>query len=372
MCSEAHTIKTSSKSTRSFVAAAMLLAMTLVSLSSPRADVTFLLEKEKGEDKSSHELELSGRLYTLFWYRDEIEKPKNEIQVEMARIQLKWKYKKRLQTEVSVDLDGIYDDSPHQLLRDAFVSYRFFRELRLRFGQFKRPFTWLETTSREALPVIRRGAGNEFMIRDLGYGSRDVGVELFGLVGHDFEVEYALGVFGGEGIRLDEQDLNGAKDVSGRIRVKPVDWLRVGGSFTVKMFDTGVRANVPDLAWAAAGELRLKFGDFRFQGEFIWGENWSLASRPDGFDVLGLARYTWDIPGTKEMKLQPMFRLGLLVPDQGRMGESKIWTYTPGVNWIVNKAFRLMVQGHIVRSGARTQFLFPDSTGVMVQGAVDL
>jgi len=54
MPNEVSNIQSPSKCSVGVIAASLLLAMTLVSLSSPRADVNFVLEKEKGEDKSTH------------------------------------------------------------------------------------------------------------------------------------------------------------------------------------------------------------------------------------------------------------------------------------------------------------------------------
>jgi phosphate-selective porin OprO/OprP len=101
-------------------------------------------------------------------------------------------------------------------LQDAFADIHYFPEFRLRAGKFKEPV---------GLERWQDDRWNEFVERALPsqlVPDRDIGFQFHGKLWHDV-VEYHLGVFNGSTDNLATSDFDGnnAKDLSGRIFVRP-------------------------------------------------------------------------------------------------------------------------------------------------------
>ncbi len=116
-------------------------------------------------------------------------------------------------------------------LNDGYLDFRLRREIALRAGQFKEPFSQEELTSDNTIDFVERSIVNELA------PSRDLGASLHGQLLDD-RVAYDIGVFNGSG--LNAPDSNGGKDVAGRLTLAPFKatgdyWLKglqVAGDFT--------------------------------------------------------------------------------------------------------------------------------------------
>lgn len=114
------------------------------------------------------------------------------------------------------------------ILLDAQIEIHLKTQVKLRFGQFKVPFSLENLTSSSALDTISRSQTVEKLCpgRDIRASGRDIGVILNG--GFSW-VEYALGIFNGSGIN--QNDSNEQKDIAGRLVFYPVDSLSFGLSY---------------------------------------------------------------------------------------------------------------------------------------------
>jgi phosphate-selective porin OprO and OprP len=111
-----------------------------------------------------------------------------------------------------IDLKIESDFTDSQPLRDVYLDFRFFPELRLRGGQFKAPFSLEELTSDLYIDFVERSLINELA------PSFDRGVMAYGNIKQGV-VSYSLGGFNGTG--QNASDNNGDKDVAARLVIAP-------------------------------------------------------------------------------------------------------------------------------------------------------
>lgn len=213
----------------------------------------------------------------------------------------------RLQMEVN---DAPGDDKGPRVV-DAFVEWQGLEELRLKLGQFKRPF----------------GFENPYSPLDVGLGSfsqismklasindrngehkssgRDVGIQLQGDLfpasdGHRW-LHYQLGFFNGQGINHKDRDNH--KDLIGGLWLSPVKNLSVGAfGWNGKYTNEGYSADVADEEWQSVKRVRwgagLKYeADWTLRAEYMSSvggvaDDKEAALRSDGWYVtLGVPRF---------------------------------------------------------------------------------
>jgi phosphate-selective porin OprO/OprP len=121
-----------------------------------------------------------------------------------------------------IDLKIEADFTDSQPLRDIYLDFKFFPELRLRGGQFKVPFSLEELTSDLHIDFVERSLVHELA------PSYDRGVMGYGSVAQGI-VSYSLGGFYGTG--RNTSDNNGDKDVAARLVIAPWEtsdnfWLK--------------------------------------------------------------------------------------------------------------------------------------------------
>lgn len=136
-------------------------------------------------------------------------------------------------------------------LQDAYVGWSRHPEFTVKVGQFKEPFSQEQTTTLRATDFVERS------VLDRLAPGRDLGVLFSGKIG---AFEYELGAFNGAGRAV--VDANDEKDVAARVRVTPVDGLRLGLSGTAGDVDSislaGVGGTALDLTTT---ELQINFLD---------------------------------------------------------------------------------------------------------------
>lgn len=145
---------------------------------------------------------------------------------------------------------------------DAFATYTRFKWANISFGQFKNPFGLEQNTACSGLHTIQRSR----VVNELAGPIRDMGIMVFG--GSDTNLlRYSFAVMNGMGQGV--ADENNGKDVIGRLVVQPFYFFSIGGSFK---YGTHGKDNDDDVT-RFGGEMQLKFGEFLFQSEYIWGRN---------------------------------------------------------------------------------------------------
>ncbi|MBQ7444102.1 MAG: porin [Bacteroidaceae bacterium] len=139
----------------------------------------------------------------------------------------------RLQMHLNGNTSGV--NGPR--LIDAWVEWQHWKEMRVKFGQFKRPFTFENPMHPFTLgegtysQLADRLAGFNDRTGEHASAGRDVGLQLQGDLfasardGHRW-LHYQVGVFSGQGINF--ADRNTRKDVIGGLWVAPLAELQVG------------------------------------------------------------------------------------------------------------------------------------------------
>lgn len=211
-------------------------------------------------------------------------------------------------------------------------------------GQQVIPFSLNSTTSNTKLELPDRVPVVEALTARKGdvigdQNGRDIGVSLFGTLlpvnGVDL-IEYRLGIFNGSGIN--RADLNEANDFSGRVLLRPIKGLELGGSYylgwspdSATLFKSANPDNVPK---NAVGGKRDRYGfelsyTYKFahvKGEYLVGQDNEISR--SGYYVQAGGYILKDV-------LQLVGRYDTFDPNTDVEKNAKI-NYTLGVNYAFN------------------------------------
>lgn len=233
----------------------------------------------QGQKKHSaliNNVKLSGYGMTQYQYSGAGEKS-NTFNIRMVRLSLDGRIAKDFYWKTQVQLNGNTSSlgvSPKMV--DVFAEWQKYDFLRIKAGQFKRPFTFenpmapIDQGFMSYGQVIMKLAG--FTDRDGRHSSngRDIGLQLQG----DFLklrsgrplLHYQVGVFNGQGINT--KDVDPRKDIIGGLWVMPIEGMRIGvfgseGSYARRGTwtdangekQTGLR-RLPQHRYAISGEYR--------------------------------------------------------------------------------------------------------------------
>lgn len=319
-------------------------------------------------------MEVQARLYGLYsWQNLDEALAEHGFSLERARLELTFLPAKWIEATIEAALDDVDErGTPDDLLRDAFARLKPRKWLELRVGQFKKPFSLMELRSKGKLPVITRGLSNDFLVRELGYGGRDVGAALGGRLKAPLRLEWMVGVFNGAGANQLEDDPSGAKDAAGRLEIEPVDGLKLGLNGSIRNFDLSIPENEdkPATAWMTGGDLQFKWRGLRLQIEGLYGVNHLSAGHPEAASLQALATWKFKLPRRK-MSLQPVVRVDALWPVFSERGD-RAWLATAGVNWQIADHVRLMLQVEVIRADDTLATLWPSGEQVFLQLALDM
>lgn len=159
-------------------------------------------------------------------------------------------------------------------LKDAYLDFRFWPELRLRGGQFKVPFSREELTSSRFIDFAERSIINELA------PAYDAGVMLHGDLFKGV-LGYSLGAFNGSG--EDTADGNDGKDVAGRLVLAPFArsqnrWLK--GLYLAGNATWGDQDSITSAQGRTSARTSTRFAYFtahptrgertRFGGDLVW------------------------------------------------------------------------------------------------------
>lgn len=121
-------------------------------------------------------------------------------------------------------------------LLELYTDYHIVPGLTARLGQFKMPYTLESPLSPTVVELINcysqatnylAAIGSQDPLHS-GSGGRDQGFMLYGNLFKDY-LTYNVGVFNGQGINT--KDKNSNKDFVGSVKVFPLTWLTLGGSY---------------------------------------------------------------------------------------------------------------------------------------------
>jgi hypothetical protein len=310
----------------------------------------------------------------------------------MARVKLLWREGNWLRARLQFDADQVFESGPNSqakaALRDCWIELRFDRALRFKMGQFKRPFSALELRGRSSLEVIGRGPANSLLIEDLGFGDRDLGLQLSGAFGSKKRaVKYAMGLFNGPGRNRPETDSNGAKDVVGRVEAKVRKWLTFGANAAVKFFDTQSVDYYPAWSWMAGVDVAIERKGLYLLAEGLYGLNHdrcALAIDPEecrtesdrtavpgAASAVVLAAYRIELGTQWKLALEPVIKGELLLPDDG-LSEAFVGQGSLGANLHIGNHVRVMIHGDIRRVDEALASEWSDENRLFVQLALRL
>lgn len=273
---------------------------------------------------------------------------KNSFSFERARVGIMGSIPYDFSYYAVVELSPFIAPNPYML--DAFISYNRYEWARLSVGSFKTPFGLEVNTPCNGLLTVYRSTATMQMVAPF----RDLGAVLMGGTEKSM-LSYQLGYMNGSG--LGREDNNNKKDVVGRIMFKPVEFLKIGGSFR-KGFPS-YNNNTADRT-SLGGEIQANYAGFTLQGEYISDKgdyNRDLGGgcsgnlielgeeRSGGF--LAVAYLTkWNV--------EPVFKFDFF--DSGNAQNYKETNMTFGSNYFFNDWTRLQVN-YIYKAEKPTEFV---------------
>ncbi len=180
------------------------------------------------------ELALSGRVQTQFNTTSVDGQPATQWLMRRVRLEARVRVSDLVGGKIQPDFSG-----ERFVLKDAYVQLGFSPTLQVLVGQAHRPFALLTRFSSLRMPPIEKGAeirgrrawDEVNLVKDLGYSSRDIGIQLHGASrSAPLGLEYAAAVLQGpDASRILK---GGAPQLVARLAVSPAEWLSVGGSWS--------------------------------------------------------------------------------------------------------------------------------------------
>ena len=160
-------------------------------------------------------------------------------------------------------------------MKDYFVEWSHWKELAIKFGQYKRsflfenPYNPWDVGAGDYSQISNQLAGISNKDGNVGNGGRDQGLQVQGdlfpakLDGHRF-IHYQLQVMNGQGINTG--DANGHKDFIGSLQVQPVKDLYIGLFGWTGDYVTAAGAEVDRNRWAAS--VKYEHNDWTVRAEY--------------------------------------------------------------------------------------------------------
>lgn len=221
-------------------------------------------------------------------------------------------------------------------LLDAFITYKRFKWAKVSVGSFKQPFGMEVNTSCSGLYTIERAAVSDQIVAP----QRDMGIMILG-GDNESLIKYSVAIMNGMGLGV--VDNNTKKDFIGRLTLKPLPFLRFGGSYRY-----GFPLNDTDSRMSYAGEVQLEYYNFLVQGEYIYDEGAynTAAGGGCGSDplILGDTRSGYYVQAMymTPWMLQPVVKWESFDRDLGT-ADNTFNTFTAGFSYFFNDWTRLQV-----------------------------
>lgn len=286
-------------------------------------------------------MKLSGYGMVQYQGLDKTGAKENSFQLRLLRLALEgrisqdWYWKLQMQVNGNTSTLG---SSPRVV--DAFAEWQKYDAVRIKVGQFKRPFTFenpmhpiTQGFMNYSQPVSKL-AGFSDRTGEQPSNGRDIGLQVQGdvlpICGRNW-LHYQIGVFNGEGIN--RKDADNRKDVIGGLWLMPVDGMRLG------VFGwTGSRDGVGNKdRYAVSADYQKN--DYTFRAEYIHSKGFGTDVRDgneaDGFYVLGI------VPVVKD-KLHAKARYDVY-RNEASWGIRKV-NYEVGLDYHLTKNLQLNVE----------------------------
>lgn len=264
--------------------------------------------------------------------------------IRQIRLRVKGELAELFRVNVSFDLADALDESPSTnsplYVRTATLEYRPSRELRLRVGRFKRPFSHLELESASDLPILRRGLFNGLAIEDNEWGDRAIGVMASGRLKAP-KLRWYLSLTNPDwSTSLPTEGV----DVMGRVEWTILKGLVLGANAGYKHITIG-DDELDDFAYG--GDVSLKLGDAHFLIESNDAALPFETARPRGRGVLFLFDYELEL--APSLALQPTF-FAEYADANTSVSQNESLRLVLAVNLLALSGFRIIPQVDIVRS----------------------
>lgn len=323
-------------------------------------------------DKVFSKPKLSGYAIVQYQYSSQHEAESNSFNLRYMRLSLDGRFLGDFAYKVQGQINGntsTLGNSPR--LVDAFVEWRKYEALKIKAGQFKRPFTLenpmhgIDQGFMSYAQVVSKLSGISDRTGEHSSNGRDIGVQVQGELFHTSSgrplLHYQAGVFNGQGINT--KDVDNQKDIIGGFWVMPVPGLRLGafgwtGSYARKGAD-GVKS-LSRRRYAISGDY--VFDGWTFRSEYIHSTGYGFKTvynekadlskdevdyaggdKADGFYALVMAPVI-------DKKLHLKARYDLYRP-QAEWGTSKTF-YEVGFNYVLVKGLQLNVEYCLVNDRA--------------------
>lgn len=315
-------------------------------------------------------IKLSG--YAIVEYKGQNQKyaKSNSFNLRYLRLALEGRIAKHFFWKVQMQANGqtsTLGKSPR--LVDLYGEWQKYEFLRIKVGQFKRPFTFenpinpIDQGFYNYSQGIRFLAGMSDRTGEHPSNGRDIGIQLQG----DFLknsngrnlLHYQVGIFNGEGINTTDGD--NKKDIIGGLWVMPVEGLRIGvfgwiGSRNIVYTDTtphevttddGTVVIVDEITSNTVNAKKRRYAisaeyvknDWTFRSEYVhsqgWGQDLSMGDKADAFYALCIA------PIIKN-KLHVKARYDLYRPSKS--WNKSITYYEIGADYMFNKYLQINLE----------------------------
>ena len=267
------------------------------------------------EAKSSHSnkktIKFNG--YIQGWFKADFteESTYSSFLVKRARLAARSQLTSRVSFKFMVDFA-----QKENILLDAYADIKIKRNLSLRFGQYKTPFSRVNLRSASDLYLIER----PFYQKELTPPIRDIG---FHLSLNQPKFQLTGGIFNGEGRTIADSD--NIKNVSLRAVLHPISELNIAANIYFspsKVADDMDRLNICGI-------------DFHYQFSKLFLE-WEVVSRQGGKtgNQRGLGFYLMggaNCPNNGIIRLEPIIRYECFDSDTFEAGD-KQWQLLAGIN----------------------------------------
>ena len=308
----------------------------------------------------------------------------NSFNLRLGRIALDGKFLNDFAWRIQMQVNGNTSSlgtSPR--LVDLFAEWQKYDFAKIKFGQFKRPFTFdnplhpIDQGFMSVAQSVSSLSGFSDRTGEHASNGRDIGVQLQGDFLKTAEgrnlLHYQIGVFNGEGINT--KDVDQQKDIIGGLWVMPVDGLRIGafgwtGSTTRKANYTeevtvGTVTTTQHVSKTVTLQKRryalsaeYKKNDWTVRSEFIHSTGAGFASRtPDGKSKQSVAIsslgdqaegcYALVIAPIIKKRLYAKARFDAYTPTGS--WEQSISLYEIGIDYDIDKRFRIASEYALVK-----------------------
>ncbi|WP_224361207.1 porin [Hyalangium versicolor] len=292
-------------------------------------------------------VEVGGRLDV----RENLERPEGgiwagELSIPSARVEVTYRWKKRLRAVVEFDVRAE--------IKDAYAWLKIANGFAARAGRFKMPLSLVESESTTRLPLVRRGLLRDVLDDSLSLSGRRPGAQLeWKCPSCERELKLQAAVF-------QTKDLDGKVALERGIGLMPAlrgTWdvgpVVVGASALLQ--PKGASAGGDQGSWLAELDVRhtlnLGSGALRTWAELITGKAALIGGT--GNALMGRAVTAWRIGGAKAGKgyLEPVLMVSAIDPDRDR-AEDLLWEGSLGLNAGMWERWRVQAQFEVRKVGA--------------------